>query len=214
MCKLLFNLHLAQLFLLLLLFDLLLGSSTLGAGLHQVEGGALGCADSFALVVYAGYLWFHLNVELLLLSNFLMAGVNQSVHPCTKRLPNESVDYVYHVLPREIQPFMLNQWECFHDLRVWLCKLVECLNLQTLILWYIEVLDFFPLDPAPFPRHEVTHMPHGHGIIGAEVCANLMCEEVIDLLLVPHLRSKVLGVHLHLLVACGVDVFFLFHLEL
>ena len=95
-------LRLLQLCLLFLLLDLLLAPAPLGAGLHQVEGGALGCADRLALGECLGDLRIQLDVELPLLRYLLMPLVNKHINPITKLLTGESVDDVDDVLARQL----------------------------------------------------------------------------------------------------------------
>ena len=187
-----------ELLLSLLLLNLLLAAPSFGAGLHQVEGGALGCADSLAPVVDLSNLGIHLDVKLLRLGNLLMPVVNKLVHPCSERLSYKGVDDVDYVLSWKLLHLMLVLGKGLHAFREFLGELEESFNLQSFVLWHVEVLHLFALDSLSLSRDQVPHVPDGHSVVRAEVCANLVRKEVVHLLLVPHLRSEVFGCYLNL----------------
>ena len=55
------------------------------------------------------------------------------------------------------------------------------------------MVDFYAFDSMSLAGDEVSHMPYGHCVVAAEVGADFMGEEVVDLLFPSELRGEVLG---------------------
>ena len=112
---------------------------------------------------------------------------------------SEGVDGVDDVLPRKLLTLLQLQRECIHDGSVVLrldvevvSPLEESLQLEALVLGHIQVFDLLGLQPEPLATHQVTHVPDGDVVVRRQVGAQLVGQEVVDLLLTAYLTGEIL----------------------
>ena len=84
----------------LFFLDLFLGSTSLGAGLHEMGSYAFTTADVSTGMEDGQNIGVHLDLFILLLEELLVAHGDLFFNPCFERHTNESINHVDDILPR------------------------------------------------------------------------------------------------------------------
>ena len=139
------------LFSLLLFEDLLLSSSSYRRRLHEVRRIPFADAHRLACLKYLGNFRIEVDHHRLALLDLVVALIHPLLDPIVESLPDDGVDHVPLIGPRQLLDLLLDRQEV-EDFAMAQSKFEDALHFEPLILGNGNDLDLVVLDNPLFPR--------------------------------------------------------------
>ena len=145
-------------------------------------------ADGFRSLEDLVDLGIELDVHVPVVLDLVVANVDLTIYPVPERSTDHAVDHICDVLSWQLLPLIWNQWQRSHHRRKLLCKGQHEFDLEALVLWHADKLDILAIDLGASISSEISQVPNCNCLIGGEIDAAFMAEEVVALPLILHLR--------------------------